>query len=106
ILLFRNRADIVDSYNASIGFRYKHFKFLFKADNRAHESPDEFAFKEQFGENLSLSRNTFTVTELSAEIRFLYNEKFIRMFGVQVSQGSDKPVVMAKYTKGLKIVNG
>ena len=104
--LFRNRADYIESYYADFGFQYKHFRFNFSGSRRAHESSNEFAFRESFDEGVSVVRNNYNVTELSAEVKFLYNEKFVSFLGSQFSVGSNSPIIVGRYTRGLKLLDG
>lgn len=92
-----NMMDKIESYSVSAGFRW--LKYLHSSIVLEHW--DRLPLYVQNESKL------YSATEIKAQFRYVYKEKFIRLLGDPISLGSDKPVFWFSCTKGLKgILNG
>ncbi len=101
---FLNRADMTDRYSVGVESRLaRHFKIRINAEHRQHSPGDSlYSYRESLSESVSRLHESYQIAELSGELRFVFNEKFSRFFGVLLSNGSKSPQIHLKYRMGLK----
>ncbi len=101
---YLNQASTVDTYAGGFETRFaRHFQLRLNAEHRQYQASDSaYRFRESLNESVFRLHNGFQVAELSGELRFVFNEKFSRFFGVLLSNGSNAPQLHLKYRMGLK----
>ncbi len=102
---FRNflirRMNVTERVKILLEFRaLQHFKW-----NMGLISDYKLAYPDYYyGQSIngiSMLKNDFRFTELTAGVRFAFREKFLRMKRLRMSLGTKYPVVRVQYTQGL-----
>lgn len=99
--LFMNRFDSISKYEARFYTRaLRHFKFHLFGNYQVREAYENYIYRYNLSESVTLLDPTFTLAEMGFEMKMAINEKFIETpFGF-ISKGSSWPIVTLRYTVG------
>ncbi len=103
---FVNRMDLAKGFDVWLeNGSFSHFKLFFGFENQSKKAYYPYHFGPEPRENI-LARNSFTFTKARLAARFAYGEKFMQTSRSLVSLGTDFPVLLFQYTRGLDGVLG
>lgn len=98
---FLQQADYATKFSASFKtrIRYAEFKFNFLNDKRSPQYKYSYLLDNNWVDN-------YEITEIGAQMRFAYKEKYIWQFNQKIKVETKWPVFSIGYKKGLKDVYG
>jgi len=101
------RMNITQGWKSAISFRaMQYFKFNVSLTEELKFAYKDYLFVRNIA-NAIVQQNEFNFTELSVGFKFAYKEKFMKKGNIKVSLGTDYPVFLFQYTKGLNnFLNG
>lgn len=101
--LYLNRFDWSDKLEGEIHLRFlNHFKGYLFGNIQQRKSFSNYQLALPDNDQVTLYYHNYNITEIGGVLRFQYREKFIEGKNKLISKGSDFPVLLIKYTQGLK----
>ncbi|MCD4735468.1 MAG: DUF5686 and carboxypeptidase regulatory-like domain-containing protein [Bacteroidales bacterium] len=99
--------DLTDKMSAFLNFRaFHYFKFYTDFSVKRKESTTDYRYVIP-SETLKVYTDTYDFTTFSLGFRFAYKEKFVQNIRKKLSLGTNYPVVIFTYTRGLEgVLNG
>lgn len=96
------RMDKTDRYSASVSIRTLDYFKVYAGLSLAHKeaTPDYRYILSK--ENLNIYFDSYDLAVLNLGFRFAYKEKFIRTTRKKISLGTNYPVVLFKYSRGIE----
>lgn len=95
--------DLIEKYEASfslLSLQYLRTNIFF---NQSFITPtDEYCF----GENLTNSTNEFTFNEIGFQLRYAYNEKYMKTLRAKYSLGTNYPILFGNIIQGVNWLDG
>ncbi len=105
--LFYNRFDSVMRYEGRISLRaFRHFKFHFFADYQNRKSYGDYSYAVPLTNEITFQDSDFLLFETGVEIKMALHEKFTETPFGYLSTGTKWPLVILRFTKGLKNIYG
>lgn len=101
--LLINQMDNIEKYEAYIAIRaLKHFKFHFFGNIQTRLANNEYLFnRSTSNENITVSENTFFISEYGVNIRYAHNESFFYDGIDKFSLGTKWPTIYARLALGV-----
>ncbi len=103
--LIRNM-DYVENRQVSLSFRTLQYLKLFTAVNQTVKTTGQEYFFSGYKSDSYTLHPSFRFTELLTGLRFAYKEKFLKNARTQISLGTNYPVVIFQFARGLDKVLG
>jgi hypothetical protein len=106
-VLFMNRMDAVDKYEAHLSFRALRYLSCDIYGSKELRLPDDdYRFTQAFSESVVLRNDEFQVAQAGASLRLAWGEKFAESNGQLISLGTRFPILYLNYHRGLEDKQG